>query len=198
MNQQEFWNNKFVKEGFFYGLKPNMFISSKIKTLSNTSTVLCLGEGEGRNAIFFAKKGFNVTAIDASNIGLEKLKKRAKEENLECKTICMDLNEWNPEKKYDVIIASYLHMYKNERNSLFKKIEQSLNDNGYFIGEFFSTKQLSYTSGGPKDIELLYTCEDFQKHFLLCEKTINEQVVILDEGKGHQGEASVIRVVIKK
>lgn len=175
-----------------------MFIASKAKSLKKNSNVLCLGEGEGRNAIFFAKKGFTVSAIDASNIGLEKLEKRAKEEKLECRTICMDLNEWNPSQKYDVIIASYLHMYKDERASLFKKIEQSLNDNGYFIGEFFSTKQLSYTSGGPKDIELLYTCEDFQNHFLLCEKTINEQVVILDEGKGHQGEASVIRVVIKK
>ena len=198
MSQREFWNNKFSRDGFLYGLKPNTFIASKIGLLPKKSQVLCIGEGEGRNAIFFAKKEFNVTAVDASDIGLLKLQERAKEENLEINTSCMDLNHWELTHKYDVIVASYLHMYKEERSALFNKIEESLNTNGYFIGEFFSTKQLKYTSGGPKDEDLLYTVDDFRKSFLLCDKEIEEQVTILDEGKGHQGEACVIRVVIQK
>ena len=198
MSQREFWNNKFSRDGFLYGLKPNTFIASKIGLLAKKSQVLCIGEGEGRNAIFFAKKEFNVTAVDASDIGLLKLQERAKEENLEINTLCMDLNHWEITHKYDVIVASYLHMYKEERSALFNKIEESLNTNGYFIGEFFSTKQLKYTSGGPKDEDLLYTVDDFRKSFLLCDKEIEEQVTILDEGKGHQGEACVIRVVIQK
>ena len=198
MSQQEFWNSKFSRDGFLYGLKPNTFIASKIKLLPKNAQVLCIGEGEGRNAIFFAKKEFDVTAVDASDIGLLKLEQRAKEENLKIHTLCMDLNHWNVEHKYDVIVASYLHMYKEERTALFNKIEESLSDNGYFIGEFFSTKQLNYSSGGPKDEDLLYTVDDFKKSFLMCDKEIKEQVTILDEGKGHQGEASVIRVVIQK
>lgn len=198
MSQQKFWNSKFSRDGFLYGLKPNTFIASKTKLLPRNSQVLCLGEGEGRNAIFFAKKSFEVTAIDASDIGLSKLQERANEENVKIKTICMDLNEWDTSHKYDVIIASFLHMYKEERASLFEKIEDSLNDNGYFVGEFFSTKQLNYNSGGPKDEELLYTIDDFKKSFSSCDKEIKEQVTILDEGKGHQGESCVIRVVIQK
>lgn len=198
MSQKEFWNNKFSREGFLYGIKPNMYIASKTNLLPRGSKVLCLGEGEGRNAIFFAKKGFNVTAIDASDIGLSKLESRAKEEKLDIKTICLDLNAWEPEEKYDVIIASYLHMYKEERAELFEKIEESLSSDGYFIGEFFSTKQLNYTSGGPKDEDLLYTIDDFKMNFALCDKEIKEQITILDEGKGHQGEACVIRVLIQK
>jgi 2-polyprenyl-3-methyl-5-hydroxy-6-metoxy-1,4-benzoquinol methylase len=198
MSQQEFWNSKFSRDGFLYGLKPNTFIASKTKLLERNSQVLCLGEGEGRNAIFFANKGFDVTAIDASDIGLSKLQERAEENNTKIKTICMDLNEWDAGHEYDVIIASYLHMYKAERNSLFEKVEESLKDNGYFIGEFFSTKQLDYSSGGPKDIDLLYTVDDFKNAFTSCEKDIKEQVTILDEGKGHQGEACVIRVIVKK
>jgi hypothetical protein len=89
-------------------------------------------------------------------------------------------------------------MFKDERKSLFEKIEESLNKNGYFIGEFFSTKQLTYNSGGPKDLELLYTIEDFENHFLFCKRDLSEEIVILDEGIGHQGEACVIRVVIQK
>ena len=198
MSQQNFWNGKFSRDGFLYGLKPNSFIASKIKLLKSKSQVLCIGEGEGRNAIFFAKKEFDVTAVDASDIGLSKLLRRAKEENLSIHTLCMDLNHWELEHKYDAIVASYLHMYKNERATLFEKIEKSLTTNGYFIGEFFSTKQVNYSSGGPKDEDLLYTVDDFKNSFTSCEKDIKEQITILDEGKGHQGEACVIRVIIKK
>lgn len=198
MSQQEFWNSKFSKADFFYGLNPNEFLASNIELLNNHKKLLCLGEGEGRNAIFFAKNGFDVSAIDASNLGLEKLQNRAKEENLDIKTICMDLNFWKADEKYDVIVASYLHMYKDEREELFKKIEESLNINGYFIAEFFSKKQLSFNSGGPKDLDLLYSVEDFSNHFNLCKKNIKEEIVVLDEGIGHQGEACVIRVVIQK
>lgn len=198
MSQQEFWNGKFSKADYFYGTKANEFLASNISLLKNHKKLLCLGEGEGRNAIFFAKNGFEVSAIDASNLGLEKLQNRAIEEKLDIKTVCMDLNDWTVLEKYDVIVASYLHMFKNEREELFKKIENSLTSNGYFIGEFFSTKQLSFNSGGPKDLDLLYTIEDFSNYFNLCKKNITEEIVVLNEGIGHQGEACVIRVVIQK
>lgn len=198
MSQQEFWNSKFSREGFLYGLKPNSYIASKVKSFPRDAKVLCLGEGEGRNAIFLAKRGCDVTAIDASDIGLKKLEQRAKEENLNIKTICMDLNDWEANEKYDVIVASYLHMYKEERAKLFENIDDSLSIDGIFIGEFFSVKQLSYSSGGPKDEDLLYTTDDFNRYFSLYENEIKEQVTILDEGKGHQGEACVIRVLVQK
>ena len=198
MSQQEFWNSKFSREGFLYGLKPNSFIASKVKSFPKNAKVLCLGEGEGRNAIFLAKRGFEVSAIDASDIGLKKLEQRAFEEKLNIKTICMDLNEWEAQEKYDVILASYLHMYKDERAKLFENIDDSLSIDGIFLGEFFSVKQLAYKSGGPKDEDLLYERDDFNRHFSLYENEIKEQVTILDEGKGHQGEACVIRVLVKK
>ena len=198
MSQQEFWNEKFSREGYLYGLKPNTFIASKIKLFPRNAKVLCLGEGEGRNAIFLAKKGFEVTALDASDIGISKLEQRAKDEGLNIKTKCLDLNEWEVEEQYDMVIASYLHMPTNERVKLFDKIDDALVNGGYFIGEFFSTKQLSYNSGGPKDIDLLYTVEDFEKAFALNTNEIKEQITILDEGKGHQGEASVVRVIVQK
>lgn len=198
MSQQEFWNSKFSRDGYLYGTKANEFIASKIDLFTKKTKVLCLGEGEGRNAIFFAKNDFVVTAMDASDIGLSKIHKRSIEEDLKIETICLDLNEWKANEKFDVIIASYLHMYKNEREKLFEKIEESLDSNAYFIGEFFSTKQINYNSGGPKDLDLLYTIEDFLSHFKNCKKDITEEIVTLDEGKGHQGEACVIRVVIQK
>lgn len=91
----------------------------------------------GKKCDIFAKNGLDVTAIDTSNLGLEKLEKWSKNENLNIKTVCIDLNDWKVDEKYDVIVASYLHMYKNEREELFRKIENSLNSGGYFVAEFF-------------------------------------------------------------
>ncbi|MGM0519395.1 MAG: class I SAM-dependent methyltransferase [Campylobacterota bacterium] len=198
MTQQEIWNNKFSKHDFLYGKKPNLFIASQSKKFEKNSKVLCIGEGEGRNAIFLAKRGFKVSAVDASNIGLEKLEKRAKDEQLEIKTYCEDLSHFEIDEKFDIIVATYFHIPLEQRETLFFKIESMLKDSGIFVGEFFSTKQLAYSSGGPKDENLLYTKDEFTKYFTLCEKEVKQVVTILDEGRGHQGEADVIRVFIKK
>ncbi|AXH08577.1 tellurium resistance protein [Malaciobacter halophilus] len=199
MTQQELWNKKFSRDGYLYGTNVNEFLKSCENLFSSSKNMLCLGEGEGRNAVYFAKKGFSVDAIDASNVGLEKLKKEALKNSLEIDTLCIDLEEWIPLKKYDVIVTSYLHIPIYQRDKLFDKIELSLENNGYFIGEFFSKEQMNYFSGGPKDLDLLYEVDDFINRFNLCEKiSVKEQLVYLNEGKGHQGEASVIRVVLKK
>ncbi len=198
MTQKEVWNNKFSKHDFLYGTKPNMFIATQSKSFQRGSNVLCIGEGEGRNAIFLAKRGFEVSAVDASDVGLSKLEKRAKEENLDIKTYCEDLNDFELNKKFDVIVASYFHIPTNEREKIFSKIESMLKDGGIFVAELFSTKQIPNSSGGPKDEDLLYTKEEFSNYFTLCEKEIKQLVTILDEGKGHQGEADVIRVFVRK
>jgi len=199
MTQQELWNKKFSKDGYFYGTNVNEFLKSCEHLFSNSKTILCLGEGEGRNAIYFAQKGFYVEAIDASNIGLEKLRKKALANNLEIDTLCMDLQDWIPLKKYEAVISSYLHVYENQRDKLFDKIELSLEKNAYFVGEFFSKNQINYSSGGPKDLELLYDKSDFENRFKSCKKIkVEEEIVHLNEGSGHQGEASVIRVILQK
>ncbi len=199
MNQQKFWNEKFSREDYLYGTNPNDFLVSCENNFKKAHRFLCLGEGEGRNAIYFAKIGFEVTAMDASDVGLKKLERLAKVENVEVKTRCIDLNEWEPKKKYGSIIATYLHMYKKDRKKLFDKIESCLKEKGFFIGEFFSKNQLNYSSGGPKDLDLLYSVDDFLNAFPNCTKHKVEEVEIeLNEGKSHQGKASVIRVIIQR
>jgi len=199
MDQQEFWNKKFSRDGYLYGKRPNSFLVSCSSNFKKAQRVLCLGEGEGRNAVYFASIGYDVTALDASDIGLKKLEDLAEEAEVYVKTKCLDLNEWEPSIKYGTIIASFLHMYQSERELLFNKIESCIKERGFFVGEFFSQNQLKYESGGPKDLSLLYTVDDFLNAFPNCKKHKVEEVEIeLDEGKGHQGKASVIRVIIQK
>ncbi|WP_428024545.1 class I SAM-dependent methyltransferase [Arcobacter sp.] len=199
MNQQEFWNSKFSRDGYLYGLEVNQFIKYCYDNFKKSQKVLCLGEGEGRNAIFLAKKGYEVEAIDASDVGLNKLYEQSKLENVEVKTTCIDINNWEPEKKYGAILFTFMHLKIEELKILLKKVENSLKEKGFFVVEVFSKNQIEKNSGGPKDLELLYSVDDFKDNIKeLKIHKLEEVIVELNEGTGHQGEASVIRLIAQK
>lgn len=200
MKQKKFWNEKFSIDSYLYGKQANEFIAlSSLQLLKANDHVLCLGEGEGRNAVFFATHGYSVDALDASDIGLKKLDSYASEKSVNINTICIDLLDWKPSKKYQLIASSYLHIHINDREKLFNDIKLSLAEDGYFIGEFFSVNQLKFNSGGPKDKDLLYTIDDFKQGFEgFIIHQLEEIEVELNEGNGHQGPASVIRVIVQK
>ncbi len=199
MNQQEFWNSKFSRDGYLYGLEVNQFIKYCYDNFKKSQKVLCLGEGEGRNAIFLAKKGYEVEAIDASDVGLNKLYEQSKLENVEVKTTCIDINNWEPEKKYGAILFTFMHLKIEELKILLKKVENSLKEKGFFVVEVFSKNQIEKNSGGSKDLELLYSVDDFKDNIKeLKIHKLEEVIVELNEGTGHQGEASVIRLIAQK
>ena len=198
---QELWNNKFSRDGFLYGTKPNSFIEQNSLLLEKNSTVLCLGEGEGRNALFLAKQGFEVEALDASDIGLNKLQKRALEENVAITIRHTLIENWQPIKKYDAIVSTFMHLPRDMQQEMFIKSLDALKENGYFIAEFFSIDQLNFLSGGPKDEDLLYQLDDLYKLFSSLPCTIHklsQEIIELEEGKGHKGEASVIRIILRR
>ena len=195
------WDEKFSREGYFYGFEPNIFIESKTGLLAPPGKVLCLGEGEGRNAVYLAEKGFEVTALDASAIGMTKALAMASKRGVSFKVELLDLEQWNPQENYDAIVTSYLHLEDPLRTQSFQKAISVLNPQGYFIGEFFSINQIPRESGGPKKPSLLYTIESLKTIFSMknCEIVYLEECdVPLDEGNGHQGDALVIRVIVQK
>jgi 2-polyprenyl-3-methyl-5-hydroxy-6-metoxy-1,4-benzoquinol methylase len=198
---RELWNQKFSREGLLYGENANDFIKENCIHTKKGGDVLCLGEGEGRNALFLAKEGLHVEALDASDVGLGKLEKRAGENALEIVTHHCLFDEWKNKKLYDCVVCSYMHLAKNEQAYMFKKIINILKTRGYFIAEFFSTEQLNFQSGGPRDINLLYDLCHVKKILSTLECKIfklSQEIVDLSEGRGHNGEASVIRIIFQK
>lgn len=198
---QEIWNNKFSRDGFLYGEEVNNFIKENSHLLEKNATVLCLGEGEGRNAIYLAKKGLHVEALDASDVGLKKLQKKSLEENVAITIRHTLLENWQPAKKYDAIISTFTHLPRPTQKEMFIKCIDALKENGYFIAEFFSIDQINFLSGGPKDTNLLYQIDDLYKLLTSLPCTIHklsQEIVTLQEGKGHNGEASVVRIVLQR
>ncbi|KIM10171.1 MAG: hypothetical protein KU37_11870 [Sulfuricurvum sp. PC08-66] len=202
-DQSHFWNERFGKEGWMYGQNPNAFIASQAHRLAPQSHVLCLAEGEGRNAIHLAQLGHHVTAIDASDIGLAKAAQRAQALGVALRTLHMDLHHWEPQEHYDAIVASFIHLPQPLRTQTFTRALAALRPKGVIIMESFSQNQLlgGFTSGGPKDLEMLYNPRDLEMLFAQHPCAIiqlTEEITLLDEGWGHQGDASVVRLIIQK
>lgn len=201
MDMGKLWDMKFSREGYLYGLNPNEFLASQRHLVPDGGSILLLGEGEGRNATYFAKEGFEVTALDASPVGLAKAGALAKDQGVEINLALQDLEHWSVDSTYDAVMASYLHLKEPLRSKAFKEALKALKPSTYFIAEYFALSQLGRDSGGPQMEALLYTIEDLRAIY----KTeaveivrLEEVEVMLDEGVGHQGLAKVIRVVVKK
>ncbi|MDD5716954.1 MAG: class I SAM-dependent methyltransferase [Sulfuricurvum sp.] len=198
-DQREFWNERFIKEGYFYGTEPNRYVASVIDSLKSPQRILFLGEGEGRNAAYAARAGHIVSALDASEIGLTKAAMLAKKEGREITLIHCDLELWNPTESYDAILCSFLHLAEPLRSEVFAKAIRQLEPDGIFGGEFFSIRQLPRNTGGPKDEALLYTADSLRSLLELQPCEIVELCEIdteLNEGRGHVGVASVVRMKV--
>ena len=197
---RKIWNEKFSREGYLYGKEPNTYLKTVMAKLPAGSRILFLGEGEGRNACYAAAQGYAATAIDASDIGLQKLEQMAREQGVSVETRHLDLAEWVPDETYDAVMCSYLHLEEPLRSDVFVKALSVLEEGGVFAGEFFATSQLGRDSGGPKDEALLYDLRSFEKlkRPWFADERLEACSVELDEGKGHRGTADVIRVLFRR
>jgi trans-aconitate methyltransferase len=200
-DQREFWNERFAREGYFYGTTANRYLASHIDILPPQQTILFLGEGEGRNAVYALERGHTVTALDAAEIGLAKTVMLAQSKGFELSLIHTDLELWNPTQRYDAMMCSFLHLYEPLRSEVFAKALLHLNEGGVFVGEFFSIHQFPKTTGGPKDLNLLYTADQLSAILkaLPCDiLELCEMDTHLQEGAMHNGLASVVRLKVQK
>lgn len=202
------WNERFSTEEFAYGKEPNSFLKEFFESNYNLllNPVLMLGDGEGRNGVYLASQGLEVFSLDFAEMGVLKTLKLADEKNVRIRTILADVNEFNFVKNYwGTIVLIYLHLDSNSRKNLWRKIQNSMKPGGVFFLEAFSIEQLNYESGGPKDLDLLFTKSELEENFLYPEGKnkfeilLSEQkVVTLHEGRFHEGPGSVVRFICKK
>ena len=202
---KEFWEDRYSEEGFAYGVEPNEFFEKVLKEHQLKGTVLLPAEGEGRNAVFAAEKGLNVTCFDMSSQGKLKAQKLANLNNVDINYKVGEFSEMEfKENSFDVIALIYAHFPPNVKSQYHKKLTSYLTKGGILILEGFSKKQLEINeeyaqSFGPKKMEMLYTKDDIQQDFSELETIeLNEELIDLNEGIHHKGKGSVIRFIGKK
>jgi SAM-dependent methyltransferase len=196
---KEMWDERFSGEEYVYGTEPNKFFAEQISKLE-PGKILFLGEGEGRNAVHAAKLGWEVHAVDYSDSGKTKSLNLAEKENVKLNYLVSDVTEYNPEENsFDTVVIIYLHLNEENRKVVHQNIIKALKLNGKIILEVFDKKQIEKKTGGPKNIDLLYSLEDIFEDFqdLDIIKFSNESIH-LNEGNLHNGIASVIQYVGEK
>ncbi|REE83368.1 methyltransferase family protein [Lutibacter oceani] len=202
---KEFWEDRYRNETFAYGIKPNEFFESILKNNNLKGAILLPAEGEGRNAVFAAKNGLNVTCLDISSEGKTKALKLASENNVTINYLIGEMSEFVfKENSFDVIALIYAHFSPSLKSEYHKKISRYLKKGGILILEGFSKEQLKIneeknTELGPKNLEMLFSLEEIKSDFSNLETIeIKQEEIELNEGIYHKGKASVIRYIGKK
>lgn len=194
------WDERYSTNEFIFGTEPNDFLKANIDKLKS-GCVLCLADGEGRNGVYLAKLGFDVTAVDMSEVGLEKARQLAADNGVEIQTVLADLNDFVIEpNSWDNIVSIYCHLPPPLRNKVHSASSQGLTEGGIFLLEAYTPKQLEMPgTGGPPVPELMFTAhmlkQDFQSLELI--RTLETEREV-NEGSKHYGLSAVVQFIATK
>ena len=198
----QFWNERFDKKEFIFGKEPNEYLVDQASQyLKPKSSVLCIADGEGRNGVWLAKKGMQVTGFDVSDIALSKANQFAADNNVNIQYSLCDTDgfDWQ-DNAYDAVVGIFIQFADPEmRARIFRQVHQTLKPGGLFILQGYTPKQLEYKTGGPSLIEHLYTEElirELSQGFEVLDLRCYEKE--LSEGARHTGMSALLGMVAKK
>jgi len=196
---QNQWDERYARQEYVYGTEPNKFLKEQLAKLK-PGNILFPAEGEGRNAVFAASRGWQTVAFDQSLAGQKKAFRLAKEKGVSIDYTIQLLDEWNPEPdQYDCIALIFVHLPDGLRQQVHNAVIKALKPGGVLILQAFTINQLPRTSGGPKNAELLFTIKQIDSDFkALTFIKLCETQTLLAEGPLHQGLADVIQLIALK
>lgn len=192
------WNNRFGEEPELYGSAPNAFLVSVADAFPAGGRLLGLAEGQGRNALFLARQGFEITAVDSAAVAVAQLSVKAEKEGLPIATVVADLADYQPDPVQGVF-AIYAHMAPEIRRAAYRRAWLALVPGGVFVLEAFTPDQLGRGTGGPPRADFLFGADELRELLPGASfQQLEECEVELDEGPFHRGVASVVRMVAVK
>jgi cyclopropane fatty-acyl-phospholipid synthase-like methyltransferase len=197
------WDQRYSEEGFAYGTAPNDFLVAEYEHIRKGGRVLSLAEGEGRNAVFLAREGYQVTGVDQSMVGLNKAQQLAAEQEVQIKTIHSDLADYDPGVScWDAVISLWAHLPSELCKELYPRVVNSLKSGGILILESYTLDHLDMEGvGGPpaEQKDRFTSLEALKRHLKGLEFIIGHEIEReVSEGKYHQGASAVVQVVARK
>ncbi|WP_432719918.1 class I SAM-dependent methyltransferase [Jeongeupia wiesaeckerbachi] len=193
------WDERYNTPEYAYGTAPNGFLAENYKAIPK-GKVLSLAEGEGRNAVFLAKQGYSVTAVDASRVGLNKARKLAEDNGVEIELIHADLADFDlGDEQWDGIVSIFFPLPSALRKELHTKIIAGLKPGGVFLVEAYTPEQLKHGTGGGKSADTMTS-----KASLLLELDglVFDHLLELErdvvEGIYHTGLGAVVQAIASK
>jgi SAM-dependent methyltransferase len=194
-----FWNERYAGADYFYGTTPNDFLVSVAAEIP-AGPVLCLAEGEGRNAIFLASRGHAVTAVDQSEAGLAKARALAQQRGVPLTAVAADLAEFAiAPSAWAGIVAIFMHLPPALRRTVLSRAAAGLRPGSVFVMEAYRPAQLGYGTGGPRDVMLLPTLAELRAELGDLDFSIGREIERdVREGGGHTGMSAVVQVLARR
>jgi SAM-dependent methyltransferase len=194
------WDERYSGDGFAYGKEPNDWLREQAGRLKPGAKVLCLAEGEGRNAAYLAGLGLDVTAVDQSAVGLAKAQALAKSLGVAFSTVQADLADFDMGfQRWDAIVSIWCHLPSALRRDVHNRACRALKPGGWLILEAYSPEQIALGTGGPKDPDMLASQQELRQELLALEwhrsESLQRQV---QEGSLHAGASAVVQLVGRK
>lgn len=194
------WNDRYAEEAFAYGKEPNDFVCEVAAALPAGGRILCIAEGQGRNAVFLAERGFDVTAMDLSDVGMNRARELAAERGVRIETVVADLDGYDlGEELWDGVVAIFAHMPPSLRAVVHRGIVRALEPGGAVILEAYTPEQLNHRTGGPPVMDLLMCPETLRAEFDGLEfELLRDGERHISEGKYHEGISHTVQLLGRK
>jgi SAM-dependent methyltransferase len=197
----ERWQTRYGVPEYIFGTEPNYFLAQCKPLLPKAGSALAVADGEARNGVWLAEQGLAVHSLDFSPAAQGKARALAKSRGVSLKFEIADVHSWPfPEEAYDVVCEIFTQFSTpSERAVKWAGMKKALKPGGLLILLGYTPKQLQYGTGGPKEIENLYTRALLLEHFGdFDDIAITEEELELHEGTSHGGMSAVIGLTARK
>lgn len=201
MSEFDRWEGRFAVDDYVFGTAPNAFLASQVHLLAPGQQALSVADGEGRNGVWLAEQGLDVTWQDFSPRAREKAQALAVERGVSLQYRLCDITEFAwPDAGFDVVVGIFFQFLSPpERAAVFEGIKRAVKPGGLILIEGYGPRQLEYGTGGPKKLENLYTEALLQGAFGdLSECRIRAYDAEVNEGAGHAGMSALVDLVARK
>ena len=195
------WDERYQGCEYHFGTEPNAFLASNRERLKPGMRCLAVADGEGRNGVWLAEQGLNVLSVDNSSVAVGKARALAQQRVVAMDVELADLTRWNwPENSYDVVVAIFVQFAPPAlREQMFVNLKRCLKPGGRLLLQGYTPRQLEYRTGGPSQVENLYSDEMLRAAFADMEILhLSEHDDIIHEGAGHSGMSALIDMVARK
>ena len=197
----EHWQARYATPDYLFGTAPNAFLKSQAHLFPKRGTALAIADGEGRNGVFLAEQGLDVLSLDFSPLAQAKARQLAAARGVDMRIEQADITAWRwPEAAFDLVAAIFFQFSAPpERDAIFAGIRKTLKPGGLLLLEGYRPKQLEYNTGGPSQVENLYTRELLEQAFAgFSTLDIREHDSEIAEGVRHVGMSALIDLVGRK
>jgi SAM-dependent methyltransferase len=151
------WDERYAATELVWSAEPNRFVAEELTDLP-PGRALDLAAGEGRNAIWLARRGWQVTAVDYSQVAIDKGRRLAGD--VELRWECADATTWDEPASYDLVVMAYLQVPAADRRAAIRAAGTALRPGGTFFLVAHDSRNLADGVGGPQDPGVLYTAQD--------------------------------------